>query len=429
MYAVCEFLTDLSANTNAYVTEAFATPQSEYLPDIEDNLPYIEDDLPSTKHTLRGEARSLQLPDPAMVCGVNRVWICRGMFSDQCVINTSRLPNLLARTHSVLGKCACNLNRADIDCCQDFDCGDIAFRKCNMDSNQCFDLPCDAATQNGVGCCQDSECGNDAAFRICNMVSKQCENLPCNVTTQNNVDCCQDSDCGNLAFLECNLNSKKCVDLPCNATTQDGIDCCEDEDCISPGTCFDNTCVDEPRFCVPGVAGAECCEDTDCPGNFDCSSSNRCVQRNCNTGQQDIDCCSDSDCDTSAGAGESCSSNVCIVEGNPRATLIWNGDGKYSTWLRSVGHKFNCLFLTLAFAFGKQMNSTYISSRRAASISIMDTRSVRVEENSIRMLGAELEPRNSRTKTFTSPLQLWENLRCTCTTMTNLVLPILTLGL
>ena len=184
------------------------------------------------------------------------------MFADQCVVNTSRLPNLLARTHSELGKCACNTDRPGIGCCLDLDCGDVAFRKCNMTSNQCFDLPCDAATQNGVGCCKDSECGNDAAFRICNLESKQCENLPCNVTTQNNVECCEDSDCGNLAFLGCNLNSKKCFDLPCNVTTQD-LDCCEDEDCLGDdSTCFDNTCVNVPRFCVPGVANAECCEGT-----------------------------------------------------------------------------------------------------------------------------------------------------------------------
>jgi hypothetical protein len=318
-----------------------------------------------------------------------------------------------------------------VGCCQDSDCGnDAAFRKCNMESKQCFDLPCNAETQNGVGCCQDSDCGNDAAFRICNMDSKQCENLPCNAATQNNVECCQDSDCGdNAAFRVCNLNSKKCVDLPCNVTTQEGIGCCEDEDCTSPRTCFDNTCVDpEPRFCAPNVGGAECCEDTHCPGGFDCSATNQCVRRNCNINQPDIDCCSDNDCDTSPGVNEFCSSNVCIQDGNPRATLIWYGDGKCSTLHRSMGHKSNCLFLTLAFTSGKQMNSTYISSIRAASVSIMDTSSVGMEENLITTLGAEQRPRNSRTKTFTSPLQLWESLKCTCTTITNMV-PLLTPGL
>ncbi len=55
-------------------TEAFATPQSEHLPDIEDDFPDIEDDYRSiTKHTLRGEARWLQPVDSALVCGVNRV--------------------------------------------------------------------------------------------------------------------------------------------------------------------------------------------------------------------------------------------------------------------------------------------------------------------------------------------------------------------
>jgi hypothetical protein len=201
------------------------------------------------------------------------------------------------------------------------------------------------------------------------MVTKQCENLPCNVTTQNNVECCEDPDCGDLTLFGCNLNSKKCFDLPCNATSQIGVDCCEDEDCASSGTCFEGTCADEPRFCVKGVAGAECCEDTDCPGNHDCSANNRCVMRKCNTNQPDIDCYSSSECDTD----ESCSSNVCIKEGTPRATLIWNGDGQYSTLHRSLEHKFNCLFLTLAFVSGKQMNSTYISSHRATSLSIMDT--------------------------------------------------------
>jgi hypothetical protein len=314
-------------------TEAFATPQSEHLPDIEDDFPDIEDDYRSiTKHTLRGKARWLQPVDSALVCGVNRVWICRGMFADSCVVNSSRLPNLLIRTNSELGKCACSTERADIECCQDSpDCGDdVAFRKCNMDTNQCIDLPCDATTQAGVGCCQDSpDCGNDIAFRICNMDTNQCIDLPCNATTQAGVGCCQDSDCGDITHFGCNLNSKECFDLPCNATTQADIDCCVDEDCIFPGTCFDKICSGEPRFCVPGVAGAECCEDTECPGNYDCSANNRCVQRDCNTNQPGIDCCSSSECDTSA--GESCSSNVCIMEGTPRATLIWNGDGKYST--------------------------------------------------------------------------------------------------
>jgi hypothetical protein len=321
-------MTDLGANTGACFTEAFGMPQSEHLPDIEDDFPGIEDDFLSTKHTLRGEARWLQTPEEDLVCGMNRVWICRGMFADSCVINSSRLPALLTRTHSVLGKCACNTNRDD--CCQDSDCGDITFFECDLDTRQCLDLPCNAATQAGVSCCQDSpDCGNDNAFRVCNMDTKQCENLPCNVATQTNVECCENSDCGDITFFGCNLNSKKCFDLPCNATTQADVDCCEDEDCISPGTCFDGICVDEPRFCVPGVAGAECCEDTDCPGNHECSGNNRCVQQNCNINQPDVDCCSGSDCNTSA--GESCSSNVCIVEGSMRATLIWNGDGKYIT--------------------------------------------------------------------------------------------------
>jgi hypothetical protein len=249
-------------------------------------LPDIEDHLPSEQHTLRGEARSLQI-SPALICGVNKVWICRGMYTDTCVVNSARLSTYLARTNSLLGKCPCSTERADTDCCNDFHCGDVAFFKCN-----------------------DS--------------TRKCDPLPCNATTQTGVDCCEDSECLDLDRKKCN-SSKKCENLPCVLQTIAGTGCCVDSDCAS-NQCFENVCAGG-QFCTQGLPDSpECCFSTDCPANNDCVL-NECLPRNCNINRPDIQCCVDSHCNR--GVGESCSSSVCILEGDPRVTLTWFGDGKY----------------------------------------------------------------------------------------------------
>jgi hypothetical protein len=279
----------------------------------------IEDNLPSEHHALRGEHRSLQ------VCGVNKIWICRGMFLDYCVFNSPRLDDLLTRTNSERGRCECNTDIGH-ECCQNSDCGDPRFETCDTFERTCQDLPCNAATQGPeVECCVPSDC-EDVRFETCNTSTKKCVDLPCNASTQGpEVECCSTADCGDARFVTCNTSTKKCADLDCDASTQGPeVECCGPEDCERLETCFDNTCVLNPAFCVPG-GSIECCEDSDCLATQECTSSGVCVLRSCNTNNPNTECCSNSQC----AAGQSCSSSVCVIEGTTRATLIWNGDGKY----------------------------------------------------------------------------------------------------